>query len=306
MTAIEIILYIGGGGILLYYGGDFLVKGASRLARSAGIAPFVIGLTIVAFSTSLPELVVSLFAAIGGNEGIALGNIIGSNIANIGLIIGLSATIFHLSIVGSKFKKDLNILLLLSLMFSVIMLGGQISKWEGAFLFSILILYTFYSLINSRKGHSNNKSGKPSGSNFLFIILGAAALCFGANFFVKGAAELARMLNVSELSIGLTVAAYGTSLPELATSLVAAYRKESEISVGNIIGSNIFNMLCVAGIVSMVKPLPVDIILFKVEIPIMLLYVLALYPISRLNGAIPKVYSLFLLLSYFGFIIYVF
>lgn len=295
------------GGFLLYSGGDFVVKGASRLAGQLGISPLAVGLTIVAFGTSLPELVVSLVAALQGRQAIAMGNIIGSNIANVGLILGLSASLFRIRIMGRRFRRDFIIMTMVSLLFATMLIhNGVITRWKGLILFSGLILYVFYSL---RTGKGEAASDDKPGSifrNIIIVTLGIIGLNIGAILFVRGAAELAKLLGVTEMVIGLTLVAYGTSLPELATSLVAAYRGESEISVGNIIGSNLFNIMGVIGSVSLIRPLAVDTNILTFELPVMIVFAVSLFPVTRITRYIPRIYGMVLLTGYVAFLVALF
>lgn len=306
MSLLEIGGYLVGGGILLFFGGESVVRGGSRLARLWQISPLVIGLTIVAFGTSLPELLVSLLAALRGKEGIAVGNVIGSNIANIGLILGLSASVFIIAISAKRIKKDLNFLLAVSILFSIMILDGIIQRWEGIALFGGIIFYTSFCILSGRGEKQIVGDHGTMWGNLIIVSFGIGALTGGAHLFVEGATGLAERVagkNI-ELTIGLTVAAYGTSLPELATSLVAAYKKESEISLGNIIGSNVFNILAVIGLVSAISPMRVNPGLIKLELPIMILYVLLIYPLIR-KVTIPRLYAFLMFGGYVAFIVFI-
>ena len=311
MSSLAIGGYLVAGAVLLFLGGDSVVRGGSKLARLWGISPLVVGLTIIAFGTSLPELLVSLMAALRGKEAIAIGNVIGSNIANVGLILGLSATLFVIVISAKRIKKDLNYLLAVSVLFSIMLFDGEIQRWEGIALFGGIIIYSSYCIITGREKKSDDGNNGSILGNLFIISIGIGALTGGAHLFVEGATGLAERIaeriagkNI-EMAIGLTVAAYGTSLPELATSLVAAYKKESEISLGNIIGSNMFNILAVIGLVSAISPMKVDSSVIHFEIPVMLLYVLMLYPLLR-KTSIPRIYAFLMLSGYIAFIVFVF
>lgn len=306
MSPVEIGGYLVGGGVLLFVGGESVVRGGSRLARLWGISPLVIGLTIVAFGTSLPEMIVSLFAALRGKEGIAVGNVIGSNVANVGLILGLSASLFVITISAKRVKKDLNFLLAVSALFTIMMLDGVIQRWEGVALFGGIIIYSSYCILTGREKKSDDGNLGTILGNLIVVSIGIVALTGGAHLFVEGATGLAERIagkNI-DLVIGLTVAAYGTSLPELATSLVAAYKKESEISLGNIIGSNMFNILAVIGLVSTISPMKVDPGIAKFELPVMMVYVILLYPLLR-RSSIPRFYAFLMLSGYVAFIAFV-
>ena len=291
---------------MLFYGAEFIVKGGSRLARYFGLSPIVIGLTVVAFGTSLPELVVSIVAAIGGSSPIAIGNVVGSNIANVGLVLGISSLIFPIKINLSQIKNDLIIYIFVCLMFSAFCMNGSVSRQEGLILFLSVLIYTWYSFYySSIKNNDEDVNDKnPSNLRMLFILIisGITLLSFGANLFVKGAIDIARYFGISEIVIGMTIVALGTSLPELATSVIASFRKEHAISIGNIVGSNLFNLLSVIGIVSLVSPIesPKEILFF--EIPYMIIYGLILFPIGMLKQPIHRLTAAFLLIGYLLFI----
>ena len=291
---------------MLFYGAEFIVKGGSRLARYFGLSPIVIGLTVVAFGTSLPELVVSIVAAIGGSSPIAIGNVVGSNIANVGLVLGISSSIFPIKINLSQIKNDLIIYIFVCLMFSAFCMNGSISRQEGLILFLSVLVYTWYSFYYSSSKNNDEDVNDKNPSNlrmlFILIISGITLLSFGANLFVKGAIDIARYFGISEIVIGMTIVALGTSLPELATSVIASFRKEHAISIGNIVGSNLFNLLSVIGIVSLLSPIesPKEILFF--EIPYMIIYGLILFPIGMLKQPIHRLTAAFLLIGYLLFI----
>lgn len=291
---------------MLFYGAEFIVKGGSQLARYFGLSPIVIGLTVVAFGTSLPELVVSIVAAIGGSSPIAIGNVVGSNIANVGLVLGISSLIFPIKINLSQIKNDLIIYIFVCLMFSAFCMNGSISRQEGLILFLSVLVYTWYSFYYSSSKNNDEDVNDKNPSNlrmlFILIISGITLLSFGANLFVKGAIDIARYFGISEIVIGMTIVALGTSLPELATSVIASFRKEHAISIGNIVGSNLFNLLSVIGIVSLVSPIesPKEILFF--EIPYMIIYGLILFPIGMLKQPIHRLTAAFLLIGYLLFI----
>ena len=300
------IIFLIIGSAMLFYGAEFIVKGGSRLARYFGLSPIVIGLTVVAFGTSLPELVVSIVAAIGGSSPIAIGNVVGSNIANVGLVLGISSLIFPIKINLSQIKNDLIIYIFVCLMFSAFCMNGSISRQEGLILFLSVLIYTWYSFyyssIKNNDEDVNNKNQSNLRMLFILIISGITLLSFGANLFVKGAIDIARYFGISEIVIGMTIVALGTSLPELATSVIASFRKEHAISIGNIVGSNLFNLLSVIGIVSLVSPIesPKEILFF--EIPYMIIYGLILFPIGMLKQPIHRLTAAFLLIGYLLFI----
>ncbi|MBN1931542.1 MAG: calcium/sodium antiporter [Desulfobacterales bacterium] len=259
------------GVLMLYYGAEWLVKGSSSFARTLGIKPIVIGLTIVAFGTSAPELVVSLVSSIKGKSMIAVGNVVGSNICNIALILGLAALFQPIKSDSSVIKRDIPIMLLISFYLLIVTLNSTISRLEGASLLVGIILYTFlnYYIANreSKLGttepvsaefalEGNNYIGSRS-KQIILIVTGIAGVIIGANILIDSAIKIMKVFGVSEKFIGLTIVAFGTSLPELATSVVAALRKEMDISIGNLVGSNVFNILSVIGAAALVKPIPI-------------------------------------------------
>ena len=299
-------IYLFIGSIMLFYGAEFIVRGGSKLASRFGLSPMVIGLTVVAFGTSLPELVVSIAAAIEGSSPIAIGNVVGSNIANVGLVLGLSSLIFPLKIKLAQIKRDLIIYILVCVIFSLFCMDGGIAQKEGLILFLSVVIYTWYSFYSpSNNDHSEDSYNQDHSKIWLLLTLivsGIAFLSIGANLFIKGAIDIARYFGISEIVIGMTIVALGTSLPELATCVIASLRKEHAISLGNIIGSNLFNLLSVIGIVSLLSPIqsPKEILYF--EIPYMIVYGLVLFPIAWMKQPIHRLVSISLLIGYIVFI----
>ncbi len=295
------------GGLLLYYGAEWIVRGGSHLATRMGLSPLVIGLTIIAFGTSLPEMVVSLAAAVNDASSIAIGNIVGSNIANVGLVLGLSAFIFPVTIMYVNIRKDLMIYMLAAFVFTYFCADGLIQRYEGAILFGGIVGYTWYAITHPRHRVEKNAEGKDAVTKCIFyLLLGSFFLYFGSKLFVEGAVSLAALLGVSNVVIGMSVVALGTSLPELATSVVASYHKEHGISVGNIIGSNLFNILSVIGVVSFLYPLQIPKEIMHFEIPFMLAFGFVLFPIALMKQPISKVTSAILFIGYLSFIILLF
>lgn len=306
--ALSVVLLIVGI-ILLFLGGEGLVKGASRLARILGISPVVIGLTVVAFGTSAPEFVVGLIASLKGSSDIVLGNIIGSNISNIGLILGIGAVISPLFIQGRLVKVEVPIMIILSFILFGLAWGLNLGLFQGIFLFGALIAFTTYSYFGSKKEPEVveeqykefiSEDG-PTWKQILFIVLGLAGLIIGARLVVDSAILIARVIGVSELVISITVVAIGTSLPELSTTIVAAMKKEHDIIVGNIIGSNIFN-IGILGLVSIIHPVKVDSSLLRFEFPVMLFFSILILPIMITGKRISRFEGILLLLLYGGFI----
>ena len=263
---LTILLQLAGGTAFLYYGADFLVKGGVSLATRFGVSALVSGLTLVAFATSAPELVVSVQAALAGSSDISIGNVIGSNICNIALILGLSAVIAPLSVHRKVLRFDLPVMTAVTLAMAAIdLLLGGFNRLTGAVFFAGLLAYIAWNIrLEKRDGSGDaeteireeveNSRKYPLWLAAAFVIGGAAALVLGGKFIVDGAVGLGRMAHLSEAVIGLTIVAVGTSLPELATSLVAAARGEQDIAVGNVVGSNLFNMLGIMGIAPMIRP----------------------------------------------------
>lgn len=306
MESFIIFISLLSGMTLLYLGGDFIVSGSTRLAKKLGISKLVIGLTIVAFGTSLPELVVTLVATFSGSDEIAIGNIIGSNIANIGLIIGLTCTIFNISISSKAFKNDLNIMIFVSFIFLLFLYDSFLSRIEGIILFLGIIFYLIYKFFIMNDEKSSNDESFSFLKNFILISFGIVALYFGSNLFVDGSISLARNFGISESIIGITIVSYGTSLPELATSLIAGFKKEGDISIGNIIGSNLFNLMGVLGLVTIISPIVIILDEILYELVVMFLFSFSLYLILFMKNKIAKNYSIFILISYIIFIISLF
>lgn len=256
------------GFIILVKGADFLVDGASSLAKKLKIPSIVIGLTIVAFGTSMPELVVNIFSSTSGSSGIAIGNILGSNIANILLILGISAIIYPISITKNTVKREIPLSILASFavffMANDIFFDGQIvsalTRIDGFILLLFFIIFLYYTFAISKipketKDEEDEIKERTILLSVVLIVLGVVALIVGGKWIVDGATHIARFFNISESIIGLTIVAIGTSLPELATSAVAAMKKNSDIAIGNVVGSNIFNILFILGFSSLIKPL---------------------------------------------------
>jgi len=260
----DYILLLAGLAVIIT-GVNALVSGASSLAKKYGISDMVIGLTIVGFGTSAPELVINTMAAVKGSAGIAIGNVLGSNIANIFLILGIAALIFPLKIADSARRRDIPIsfiaALVLGLLVNDVLVGtGPVNRMvraDGIILLFCMAAYLFYTFKSAKKEEFSEESHipQPLWKSSLYIAAGLAGLFFGGQFFVDGAINIARDLGMSERVIGLTIVAVGTSLPELATSVVAAFKKKADIAVGNVVGSNIFNIFFILGTTSVISPL---------------------------------------------------
>ncbi len=313
MTAATLVFLIIGL-VLLVGGAEFLVRGASRLATSAGISPLVVGLTVVAFGTSAPELAVSVVSSFSGQPDLALGNAVGSNIFNVLVILGLSAVIVPLVVAQQLVRFDVPVMIGVSLLLFLLGMDGKIGRMDGLLLFSGAVAYTVFLIRQSRReGSAEVKAEyeqefggeRQAGAwlkNLAWMGGGLVGLVLGSHWLVESAVTIARAFGVSELVIGLTIVAAGTSLPEVATSVVAALRGERDIAVGNAVGSNIFNILCVLGLGSAVAPdgINVSSAALRFDIPVMIGVSVACLPvffagyrITRVNGAA--------FLAYYGF-----
>ena len=260
-----IAIYIIGGLILLYFGANWLVQGAITLALHLGLSPLIVGLTVVALGTSVPEALVSVRAAIGHQGGIAIGNVIGSNILNIALILGISAFFSPLKVDSHLVKADVPLLAGATFMLVVLLEDFHISRIEGSFLLLCIVGYVAGNIMTVKRTspEENKIEGvevpedhiKNLWRDISFLFIGLIALAFGSNLLVTGAVDLARILGLSEALIGLTIVSIGTGTPEMATALMAAYRKRSDLAIGNAVGSNLFNIMFVLGIAALVVPL---------------------------------------------------
>jgi cation:H+ antiporter len=312
------------GFVLLYFGAEYLVKGSSSLARSLGVSPVVIGLTVVAFGTSAPELVVSLISSIKAKSMIAVGNVIGSNICNIALILGLAALCNPIRSDPSVVRRDIPIMLGISVYLFILTINSKLGRLEGVTLFTGIILYTIFNYYISVRERTSSSSSLGISSieaeleeiryiasrtkQILYVIGGIIGVVAGAELVVDSAVKIMTILGVSQKFIGLTMVAFGTSLPELATSVVAAMRKEMDISIGNLVGSNVFNIMSVLGAASIVRPIPIpggffgsgmwiDYIVMFLTSLLPLVMMRRTYTVSRLDGGI-------LLFCYVGYITY--
>jgi cation:H+ antiporter len=289
------LLLLIAGFVGLVAGGDLLVRGAARMAAAFGIAPLVVGLTVVAFGTSAPELAVGVAAGASGASDVALGNVVGSNICNVLLILGLSALVAPLTVQRQLVRQDVPVMIVVSCLVLLLGLDGRIGRLDGVVLAAGVVLYTVVLLVQARRspatdldGNAPEASPAARGSGWrarvldvLLIAVGIGMLVVGARWLVEGASAVARAMQVSELVIGLTVVALGTSLPELATSIVAALRGERDIAVGNVVGSNLFNLLAVLGLSSAVLPggIPVGAVALRFDLPVMIAVAVACLPI---------------------------
>ena len=289
----------------LFLGGDALVRGAVGVAQKLAMPPLLIGLTVVGFGTSMPELLVSAQAALGGAPALAIGNIVGSNIGNILLIAGISALIWPIRVNGAALRTDIGFMLGATLALVPLVWLGEVGRIAGALLFAGLLVYLVTSYRNSQGTEEAEamESASPLWKSLLWLAFGFAALLAGARFLVDGSVNIARSFGVSEAFIGLTVVAIGTSLPELATSLAAALKRHSDIAVGNIVGSNIFNVLGILGITAMIAPIPVDPRFLTFDLPALLAATLALAALLLWRPVIGRGVGALLLASYATYIV---
>jgi cation:H+ antiporter len=275
VTALTVVLLLAGFAALVG-GGEVLVRGASGLARSFGLSPLVIGLTVVSFATSAPEFAVTLGATLSGSPGIAVGNVVGSNVANVLLVLGLAALVLPVAVRTSLVRADVPVVIGLSLLLLLLSLDGEVSRLDGVLLVVLLLAYIGFSVVVGRRqgaGDGAREQAPPRPlRDGLLVLAGVALLVIGARWLVSAATEIAEAAGISDLVIGLTVVAIGTSLPELAACVVGALRKESELSVGNVLGSNLFNVLFVIGCVAVISPISVDASATAVHFPIMLAF----------------------------------
>jgi len=313
------ILLLIGGFVGLFFGAEWLVKGSSSLARATGIRPVIIALTIVAFGTSAPEFVVSFSASLHQNANFAVGNIIGSVIANIGLILGISALIRPIKIEFRLLKKEIPIMLFCEGLFLLFAWNLEIGRIEGGILFAGFILFIWYCIREARRNIQAEKErvkkeydeyverrGSKKGFNILFIVLGLAALVGGSQLVIQGAITLATIFEISPFVIAASIVAFGTSLPELATSAMAAYRKEFDISVGNVLGSNIFNILMCIGGAALAMPLIVKSSVIRIDALIMIGFSLLLSLFMWTRRRIGRPEGIILLLAYAAYMTYLY
>ena len=286
--------------VLLFVGGDWLVKGASAIAARLNVPPMIVGLTIVGFGTSTPELLVSLEAALSGQPGI--GNVIGSNIANILLIGGITALVAPLLTPFAPLKRDLTVMICATLALPLVLWSGTIGPTEGSLLLLGLAGYLFVSIRNIDRSSPAAPTTLSTAKAIGLMLLGLGALVYGADLLVGSASALARTFGISEAMIGLSIVAVGTSLPELATSLTAALRGQRDIAIGNIIGSNIFNLLFILGLTALISPIPVAARFLTIDTPVVLIATLFLGALVALKGQISRRTGVTMLLSYLGYI----
>jgi len=303
----EILLLILGFAALIF-GGELLVRGSVGLALKAKISPMIIGLTVVSLGTSAPELFASVQAALMGKTDIAIGNVIGSNIANFGLVLGITALIFPLPIDRSVLKKELPLLIIVSLSFLFLSIDGGLGLWDGILLIVGIITFTVFLIVKSVKNHEapDGELEKKARHGFWtltgLIVFGSLGLYFGSEWFLEGAIEIATKFGVSDHVIGVTLVAFGTSIPELAASGIAAFRKQTDISLGNLIGSNVFNILGVLGATAIINPLEISSDILQHDFIWMFGLTLLLFPMIYFGKKISRFNGLTLLICYFTYI----
>lgn len=305
MSVFISLLWLAIGSAALYYGAEWLVGGGSKTAKKLGISPLIIGLTLVAYGTSAPELVVSVDSALAGQGGISIGNVVGSNICNIALILGLCAVITPLTVNRAMLKSDVPVMALTAVAFCLIYWWQDgINRLGGAILFAGFVLYNAKVIIGAKKEAALNRSvetapeedgdkaEKPLYLYLLLAALGLVVLVLGSKAFLKGAIEIAKLTGLSETVIGLTIVAVGTSLPELATSVVAAIKGERDIAIGNVVGSNIFNILLIMGVAPLITPLtganiqPMDLIALLATTFLLIPFMITGFRLNRAEGVI--------------------
>ena len=302
------------GVLILGYGADMFVGGASHIARRFGIPPVVIGLTVVAFGTSAPEMAVNILAAIQGNSGIAYGNVVGSNTFNVLVILGICAIVKPLSVGSQLIKIDIPLMAVAAAILWWFSQDGSLGRIEAAVLFALLVSYIALQVRLSIKERNATKDefakefgeGGPVWKNILFLVIGLVLLIAGAKMFVHGAVTLAQLWGVSEQVIALTIVSAGTSLPEVATSIAATMKGEREIAVGNVVGSNIFNILAVLGISGLLAPSPIiaDAAMRGIDLPIMLLTCVALAPLAKFRGKFERPVGVIFLAGYIAYTVH--
>ncbi len=302
---------------LLVFSGKYLVQGGVSIAKHFNIPPMIIGVTIIAFGTSAPELLVSVQAALSGNPEIAFGNVVGSNISNIGLVLAFTAILIPIPVHRNALRIDWPVMMLASVLLYVFTLNNVLGLYEGLILFALLIAYLYYSVSKAKKDAVNEQADETEKAQYtliisiLIIIISSVGLAFGANYLVDSAVNIATEWGVSKRVISITIVAFGTSVPELTASIIAALKKQTDISIGNIIGSNILNIMAVLGVTSMIQEIHIDHIAFAFDIIWMMfvaiLLFLFIYPfktvyLNRVEGVLLFVsYIIYLTLVLTGF-----
>jgi cation:H+ antiporter len=311
------LIFMSGLGVL-YLGAEWLVKGSASLALHYGIRPLVVGITVVALGTSMPEFVVNVFAAYTGEDSLALGNIIGSNICNIALILGMTALVIPLIVPRATLKKEYPIMMGVLLVFYAVALDGVIGRMDGILLVSGLVGFFVYLIYDARRhsqlavkndqGPSDDaREGRPESETthrFFLMIGGIVLLAVGARAMVYAAVNVAEEFGIDPVIVGLTIVAIGTSLPELAASVVSALKQEADISLGNILGSNLLNVLFVVGTIALFQPLQVEQVSLDIHFPVMIAFGVVLFPLAWTKFQITRMEGGFLLAGFAGYILF--
>ncbi len=326
---IQAVIFLAGLGVL-YVGAEWLVRGASALALHFGIRPLVVGLTVVALGTSMPEFLLNLFAVAAKEDSLAVGNIIGSNIANIALILGLTSLLIPLAVDRGTIRREYPMMLGVTLLFWALASDGVVSRLDGTVLVFGLVSFMVWLVVDARNHARKNGPHRPtdegatgrldsddeetaevmatarlgSGQRFGYILAGVIALAIGARLMVTSAVAIADALNVHHVVIGLTIVAIGTSLPELAASMVCVMRKEADMSVGNILGSNLLNILFVVGLIALFRPLVVEPVALQIHFPVMVGFTALLLPLAWTRFRITRPEGAVLLFLYAGYLAY--
>ena len=308
------VLLIFFGFLLLVVGGEFIVRSSVAISLKFNISKLVIGMTVVAFATSLPELIVSINAALNDSPAIAINNVIGSNIANIALVLSITSILSYIEVDKNFYKKDWPIMFIFSIFLIIFCVtNNALDRYEGLILVVLLLLFIYYSLNNSDAEFSDSDLDDKlvSTSNtkiIIWLLISSVTLYFGADFLVNGAVDFAKQMNISEAVISVSIVAIGTSIPELAASLIAIAKREKGISIGNLIGSNIFNIGSVLGITAIIKPIQIANEIIERDLLWMLFFalLLLLMAIVPKKNSISKLKGLLMLFTYFLFIIYAF
>ncbi len=311
---IPALLQVAAGSVLLYLGATLLIRGASSLARGFGVAPAVVGLTVVAFGTSLPELVVTVTASLGGNGDIALGNVVGSNIANIGLILGLSTVVRSLAVEFTMIRREVPLGMAAVVLVVLLSLDGGLGRADGLVLLAGFAGFLYWSIVVERRApdeiQSRYRGASPTllrrGLDAGLVAAGLGGVVLGGHLLVHGGVTAARILGVPQVIVGLTMVAVGTSLPEMATSLVAVARGEDDISVGNVLGSNLFNLLGILGVAALLDPIRVGGSFFVLQYPVLAGFTLALLPICRTGSRISRAEGAVLLVGYCAYVAFLY
>ena len=306
--------------VVLYFGAEWLVKGAASVALRYGIRPLVVGLTVVALGTSMPEFVVNFFAALDNEDSLALGNIVGSNICNIALILGMSALVVPITVKPATLRKEYPIMMAVMVLFYVVALDGVIGKSDGLLLVGGLVAFLAFLVLDSRRHARETTSSDddaseaeevseadvdaPGWKKAMLVLGGILFLALGARLMVHAAVTIASDLGVHPVVVGLTVVAIGTSLPELAASMVSAAKREGDMSVGNVLGSNLLNVLFVVGLVALIRPLRVDDEALTLHFPVMIAFCLLLLPLAWTQYRITRLEGGVLLIGFAGYLTY--